>query len=144
MPSGTHQVVVGLPIESVWNFVQDLDRWVPLVPGYIQHERINESQLTWEFYVNWGILKKKISLLVTITEWVEPTKITFDLKELKEKFAGNGYFEAERLDGSHTKMVGFLCIEAEGVMAKVVNGILNSSIPSVAEGLTDAIAERIK
>ncbi|XJZ26635.1 CoxG family protein [Bacillota bacterium Lsc_1132] len=143
MPSGMHQVELNLPIEVVWKFVKDMDHWAPLVPGYIQHEKINESQSTWEFYGDLGMMKKKIRMMVTIKEWFEPTKVTFDLKGLNENFAGSGYFEAEKISDSRTRMTGYLNIEAEGIMAKMINGILKTSIPSMAEKLTAAIAEKI-
>ena len=144
MPSGLHQVVLDLPIEVVWNFVKDMDHWAPLVPGYIQHEKISERQSTWEFYGDLGFMKKKVRLMVTIKEWVEPTKVTFDLKGLNENFAGNGYFEAEEIGDSRTRVTGFLNIEAEGIMAKMVNSVLKTSIPSMAQELTDAIAAKMK
>ena len=144
MPSGLHQVVLDRPIETVWNFVKDMDHWAPLVPGYIQHEKINERQSTWAFYGDLGFMKKKVRLMVTIKEWIEPTKVTFDLKGLNENFAGNGYFEAEKMGESRTRMTGLLKIEAEGIMAKMVNSVLKTSIPSMAEELTDAIAAKMR
>lgn len=144
MPSGTHQVELNLPIETVWNFVKDMDHWAPLVPGYIQHQKINERQSTWEFYGDLGIMKKKVSLMVTIKDWIEPSMVTFDLKGLNENFAGSGYFQAAKIDNSRTRMTGFLSIDAEGIMAKMINGILKTSIPTMAQELTDAVAENIK
>lgn len=144
MPSGTHQVELDLPIETVWDFVKDMDHWAPLVPGYIQHQKINERQSTWEFYGDLGIMKKKVSLMVTIKDWIEPTRVTFDLKGLNENFTGNGYFQAAKIDNRRTRMTGFLSIDAEGIMAKMINGILKNSIPIMAQELTDAVAENIK
>ncbi|MDP4083229.1 MAG: SRPBCC family protein [Bacillota bacterium] len=144
MPSGMHQVVLEVPIERVWNFVKNMDHWAPLVPGYIRHEKVNERQSTWEFYSDIGILKKKISLMVTIKEWLEPTKVTFDLKGLNENFTGKGYFQAEAIGSEKTRMIGLLDIVAEGLMGKMVNNILKTSVPEMTTELTENIAANIK
>lgn len=144
MPSGTHQEIIDLPIEKVWSFVKSMDNWAPLIPGYISHNKFNDRLSTWEFYQDLGIIKKKVSLIVTIKEWIPPTKVTFDLKGLNEKFSGNGYFQAEALGQNKTKMTGYLNINAEGAMAKVVNKVLKNSIPKTAQEITAAIADKFK
>lgn len=143
MPSGTHQVLIHLPIVEIWNFVNDMDNWAPLVPGYITHAKLNDRQSIWEFYGDIGIVKKKICLLITINEWEEPTKVSFELKGLNEKIAGNGYFKAEKVNKNKTIIIGFLDILAEGALGKVVNKILKTSIPQMAEELTKAIAGKL-
>jgi hypothetical protein len=82
--------------------------------------------------------------MVTIKEWIPPTKVRFDLKGLNEKFSGNGYFQAEALGESQTKVTGYLEIIAEGAMGKVVNKVLKTSIPKTAQEITAAIAEKFK
>lgn len=144
MPSGIHQVVLDVPIEEVWAFVKDMDHWAPLVPGYIQHKKLSSRQSIWDFYADIGIIKKKISLMVTIREWIEPTKVTFDLKGMVDNFTGNGYFEAKPLGKDKTRMIGFLDIVAEGIMGRVINNILKTSVPELVKELTDNIAGKIR
>jgi carbon monoxide dehydrogenase subunit G len=144
MPSGMHQVEVHLPIEEVWEFVKDMDHWAPLVPGYIKHQKLNDRQSTWEFKSDIGIMKKKINLLIDIKEWNAPTKVTFQLTGINEKFKGSGYFEAEPLGRNQTKMTGFLDILAEGPMAAIVNNILKTNIPKTAEEMANAISDKLK
>jgi carbon monoxide dehydrogenase subunit G len=144
MPSGIHQVDVHLPITDVWNFVKDMDHWAPLVPGYIHHQKLNESSSTWEFKSDIGIMKKKVKLLIDITEWNEPNLVTFNLKGINEKFSGNGYFQAEEVGKSLTKMTGYLEIVAEGAMSSIVNNVLKTSIPKTAEEMAIAISEKLE
>jgi carbon monoxide dehydrogenase subunit G len=144
MPSGIHHVVLEVPIERIWSFVKDMDHWAPLVPGYIQHKKLNSRQSMWEFYADIGIIKKKVSLMVTIREWIEPTKVTFDLKGLEDNFTGKGYFKATALEKNKTRMTGYLEIVAEGIMGRVINNVLKTSIPELTEELTNNIAATIK
>lgn len=144
MPAGTHTVELDVGIEEIWEFVSDMDKWAPLVPGYIEHEIINENQSTWTFKGDIGIMQKTVKLQIDITEWREPTAVTFDLTGLNENFAGDGYFEAEKIDENKTKMTGNLDITAKGMMGPMINTILKNFVPKTAEDLTDAVANKIK
>jgi carbon monoxide dehydrogenase subunit G len=144
MPSGIHQVEVHLPIKNVWDFVKDMDNWAPLVPGYIGHQKFNERRSTWEFKSDIGIMKKKVSLMIDITEWNEPNLVTFNIKGINEKFTGHGYFKAEEVRARVTKMTGYLEIVAEGAMGSIVNNILKTSIPKTAEEMALAISGRLE
>lgn len=143
MPSGTHEVVLDLSIDKIWDFVSEMDKWAPLVPGYIEHEIINDKQSTWTFKGDIGIMQKTVKLQVDIKDWIEPTTVTFDLTGLNENFAGNGYFEAEALSDNQTKMTGNLDITAKGMMGPMINAILKNFVPDTAKDLTDRIAEEI-
>jgi len=143
MPVGMHEITMDIPIEEVWDFVKDMDNWAPLLPGYINHEKLSEHESNWTFKETVGILKKKISLHVTIKEWIEPTMVTFDLKGINENLTGNGYFKAEALNKSRTKMTGYLEMVAEGALASVMNAVMKNSLPKSGEELTTAIAEKL-
>lgn len=143
MPSGTHTTDLDIPIEKVWEFVSDMNRWAPLVPGYIEHEILSDTQSTWTFKGDLGIMQKTVKLQIDITEWREPSLVTFDLTGLNENFAGNGYFKADAISDSKTEMHGNLDITAKGMMGPMINTILKSFVPKTAEELTKAIAEEI-
>lgn len=144
MPSGTHSINLQVPIQNIWNFVSDMDKWAPLVPGYIEHTIISDKQSTWSFKGDLGFMKKTVKLRIDITNWIEPTKVTFDLTGVSDNFTGSGYFEAEVISGNETKMTGFLDITAKGAMGPMINGILKSFVPKTAEELSQAIANRIE
>jgi carbon monoxide dehydrogenase subunit G len=143
MPSGTHSKELDVSIERIWDFVKDMDKWAPLVPGYVEHEFLNEKQSTWIFKGDIGIMQKTVKLRIDITEWKEPTRVTFDLTGLNENFFGSGYFEVEPLSADHTRMYGNLDITAKGMMGPMINAILKSFVPKTAEELTEAIGNKI-
>ncbi|MBP3041274.1 SRPBCC family protein [Bacillaceae bacterium Marseille-Q3522] len=145
MASHFHKTEASASVQDVWQFVSNINNWAPLVPGYIHHEVLNERETIWTFKsdLGTGILKKKIQLKVTITKWVEFEKITFDLSGINEKFSGDGFFEAEAKNSNITVITGCLRIQAEGIMAKVGNAILQANLPVWTEQLTSAVAEKI-
>ncbi|WP_372464767.1 CoxG family protein, partial [Peribacillus frigoritolerans] len=71
MSEGVHSIILPVSKKTVWGFVSSIDRWAPLVPGYINHEMLNERTLIWEFKSDLGLMKKKIKLEVNILEWIE-------------------------------------------------------------------------
>jgi len=143
MPNGTHTIELPVAIDRIWDFVSDMNKWAPLVPGYIEHEILNDRQSTWAFKGDLGFMKKTVKLKIDITNWIEPTKVTFDLTGTSDNFAGNGYFEAEALGNGATKMTGYLDITAKGAMGPMVNTILKTFVPKTAQELSEAIAGRI-
>ena len=143
MPAGTHSIEIDVPIQKIWEFIEDMNKWAPLVPGYIEHQILNERQSTWKFKGDIGIMQKTVSLKIDITEWIAPTKVTFDLKGISENFTGNGYFEAEAISDTKTKMTGNLDITAGGLMGPMINAVLKNFVPKTAEELSEAIANKI-
>ncbi|MEH7108353.1 MULTISPECIES: SRPBCC family protein [Bacillaceae] len=144
MPSGTHHIELTLPIKVIWEFVKDMDNWAPLVPNYIQHEKVNESQSTWEFKNDLGIIKTKMSLLIDIIEWKEPTRVSFTLKSKSERFTGSGFFEAKALNVNKTKLTGFLEVTANGKMGPTMNSKLETSLPEYVEEMGVSIAKKLE
>jgi len=144
MYSHLHRIEVNAPISIVWQFVSSIDRWAPLVPGYIEHEILNERESMWKFKSEHGMMKKTIQLKVVITNWVEPNKVTFDLKSKNEKLHGNGYFEAIQISNNKTSMAGFIELIACGTWAKVVNPLLKTNIPIMIEELTESVGYEIE
>ncbi|WP_462409040.1 CoxG family protein [Neobacillus sp. Marseille-QA0830] len=143
MPSGMHQVEINVPINVIWNFVKDMDNWAPLVPNYITHEKITDRTSTWEFKSDIGILKKKISLLIDIKEWVEPTKVYFTLKGQSEKYSGEGYFQANAINPVKTKLTGYLEVNVNGKLGSAVNSKLESVLPEAVEEMSNAISSKL-
>ena len=141
MPSGMHQVELELPITVIWNFVKDMDNWAPLVPGYVNHEKLNNHQSTWEFKGDIGILKKTVSLMIDIKEWIPPHRVSFDLKA--EKYTGEGYFEAKAINTNKTKLIGYLDVTAVGAMEGMKNSLLKNAIPKSAEEMAEAISSKL-
>lgn len=144
MPQGIHDVDLDLPIQTVWAFVSVMENWIPLVPGYLSHEIVNDRKSTWTFTSDIGILKKKINLQVDIVEWHEPSLVKFNLTGINENFAGEGFFKAQALGDMCTRMTGALDITAKGVKAPVINPVLKNHVPEMTAELAEAVATRMR
>lgn len=143
MPQGIHEIDLDLPVQTIWEFVSVMENWIPLVPGYISHEIINERQSTWMFNGDIGIMKKKIHLQVDITEWTPPSLVKFNLTGINENFSGEGYFKTASLGNQRTRMTCSLDITAKGVKAPMINSVHKSLVPKTTTELAEAVANRM-
>ncbi|WP_026909249.1 CoxG family protein [Paucisalibacillus globulus] len=143
MPGGSFSKEVDVSIETIWDFVSDMNNWAPLVPGYIDHQILNDKQSTWKFRGDVGKLQKTVSMKIDITEWKKPTIVRFTLTGISEKVSGKGFFEAKRITDLQTKMTGNLDLTAKGLMGPVINPVLKTVIPKTAKRLTEAVVYKI-
>lgn len=143
MPSGIHEMKVDLPIEIVWSFISNMDNWAPLVPGYLEHDILNDKQSTWKFIGEVGVVQKTVHLKIDITTWQAPSKVTFNLAGLNENFKGSGYFEARVVDERQTEITGYLDITAKGLLGPMINSVLKSLLPKTTKELTEATAYKM-
>lgn len=143
MPGGSFSKEVDVPIEVVWGFVSDMNKWAPLVPGYIEHKVLNEKQSTWKFKGDVGKLQKTVTMRIDIIEWKRPTTVRFTLTGLSENVTGKGYFEARTITDFQTEMTGNLNITAKGLMGPVINPILKTLVPKAVRRLTESIVIKI-
>ncbi len=144
MPSDTQQLELDIPIEVIWNFIRDENNWAPLVPGYIYHEKVNQNLITWEFKSDLVVMKKKVTLLIDIKEWNEPTKVSFELKRKSERYIGEGFFEARAINPNKTRVTGFLEVNAAGPMGALVNTLFKKAAQISSEEAAAAISSMLE
>ncbi len=144
MATASHTVEVQASQQDVWEFVSQMEKWATLVPGYREHQIINEKQSTWTFAGNVGALKKEVKIQIDIIDFEEPSKINFELTGLSDKFTGNGYFEDVVVDANKTQMTGHLEIKAGGLAAPILNPIFTAVLPKATSVLTNRVANKIQ
>ncbi len=144
MPSELQHAELDIPIEVIWDFIRDENNWAPLVPGYIQHKRLNDRQITWEFKSDLGIMKKKVWLLIDIKEWKEPARVSFELWRSNEKYLGEGYFEAKALNKHKTRVTAFIDINATGPIGSLANSLIKKAVQLSDEEVAVAISLKLE
>ncbi|MFD1848725.1 CoxG family protein [Oceanobacillus bengalensis] len=143
MAKGTHAIEIDMPIHKIWDFVSDINNWAPLVPGYTEHTIINDRKSVWKINGDLGVLQRTVHVNVHITEWNEPSNVSFELSSSGKTCVGSGYFKAESLSQTKTKMTGFLDVKIQGMMKPVVNPVLKTIVPKVGKDFTEKIANKI-
>lgn len=92
MPEVRCERGVDQPLDAVWRFVSDLDRWAPLMTGYERHTRHDDRNSTWVLRGDLGPMSRSVTLKVRITEWVDAERVAFELEGVDEAVSGGGRF----------------------------------------------------
>lgn len=99
MPEVEHTTTVAASLPQVWNFVEDMDNWAPFLTGYQRHEKINRDESIWVVKGELGGLTRTAEFKVQVTEWKEPSRVTFVMQGIQEPVTGSGEFLATDLSG---------------------------------------------
>jgi carbon monoxide dehydrogenase subunit G len=100
VPEVEYTTRVGLPRETVWEFVKDMNNWAPYLTGYQSHEILSETDSVWTLKGDVGVLARVVKLKAHVTEWSGPTRVSFTLTGLNEQVDGDGTLEMETSDAA--------------------------------------------
>lgn len=92
MPEVTYSTVINAPIETIWDFVKDMNNWAPFVTGYQEHEVIDDADSIWTLNGDVGVMTRKAKFRMHVTEWAGPTRVAFTMIGLTEQVQGGGIF----------------------------------------------------
>jgi|HigsolmetaAR203D_1030402.scaffolds.fasta_scaffold01157_3 carbon monoxide dehydrogenase subunit G len=141
MPQVTVGGRIGLPIETVWEFIKDMKNWAPCMPGYISFEEVDDKVSVWRLKGDVGIFQRAVNFNVTITEKVPPEKIAFTLEAKGEGIAGGGTYTAKPAGESETEMEFVLELNGQGMTKPVINALLSKTLPRDCETLKKNLIE---
>ncbi len=82
-----------LPIETVWDFVREMDNWASFVTGYQSHEKQSEDDSLWTLKGDLGVMARTLTFRVHVTEWSGPQRVRFEMQGINEAMEGSGCFE---------------------------------------------------
>ena len=100
MATHEHRIDTNLPIDSIWEFVREMDHWAPFLTGYQSHEKQSDTESVWTLKGDVGVLARVLRFRVTVTEWASPSRVGFALKGLNEPMTGEGNFTMEAIGAS--------------------------------------------
>jgi carbon monoxide dehydrogenase subunit G len=98
VPEVEYATTAKLPVETIWEFVHEMDNWATFVTGYQSHTKENEKDSTWVLKGDVGVLARTVKFAVHIEEWSPPTRVTFTLKGVNEPMQGSGTLVLEKYE----------------------------------------------
>ncbi len=126
MPEVTYQTSLELPVDKIWDFVQDMNNWAPFMTGYQSHEIKSETRSIWTLKGDVGILSRTVQLDVNVTEWAGPERVVFTLKGLNEDVDGGGTFTMRQTPAAAPAVAGGVdprgSADSEGSGAMALSG----------------------
>jgi len=95
LPEAEYSTTARLPVQTIWNYVREMDNWAPFLRGYQSHEKFNDRESVWVLKGDVGMVTRTVKFRVHIDEWGEPSRVLFTLKGVNEPMAGGGEFRLE-------------------------------------------------
>ncbi len=92
MAETEYSATARLPVDTIWDFVKEMDNWAPFLTGYQAHEKQSETDSLWTLKGDVGVLARIVKFKVHITEWNGPERVSFDLEGVNEPLKGQGVF----------------------------------------------------
>jgi len=95
MAETEYSTTAKLPVDTIWEFVKEMDNWAPMLTGYQSHEKQSDDDSVWVLKGDVGVMSRTLKFQVHVSEWAGPERVTFELKGLNEQMEGGGVFLME-------------------------------------------------
>jgi carbon monoxide dehydrogenase subunit G len=145
MQSVEYAKTVEIPLEVMWDFIKDFDNWAPMLKGYKNHKIISDKESIWEIRGEFGSFSRLTKFHTTITEWVQPSRVAFELKGLNEPVTGYGFVNLS--PSNNGKAVTTISAEAGftagGVMGPLINRMVKPWLSTIAEELVEKVVAAV-
>ena len=95
MPEAEYSTTARLPVQTIWDYVREMDNWAPFLRGYQSHVKQNDTESVWVLKGDVGMVTRTVKFRVHIDEWGEPSRVLFTLSGVNEPLEGGGEFRLE-------------------------------------------------
>jgi carbon monoxide dehydrogenase subunit G len=121
LPEVQHVTTARLPVETIWDFVREMDNWAEFVAGYQSHEKLSEDDSVWVLKGDVGVLARTVKFQVHVEEWAGPSHVVFSLKGVNEPMEGSGTFllEAYEAEAPEGASPGESTARKEGLLSRL-------------------------
>jgi len=123
MAETEYSTTTHLSVQTIWDFVQDMDNWARFVTGYQNHEKRSETDSVWTLKGDVGMLSRTLNFEVAIVEWSGPERVGFTLRGVNEPMEGHGLFwlESVKATGANDETAS---APRRGVFARALERLL--------------------
>lgn len=144
MPTLAEQIDLPIPMEPLQSFVCNPDKWVPLIPGYIQHHPRSDKIVDLECKINIGPMKKTLKLNIEILDQDESNRVPFQFISEAKHLTGIGTIKLLELRPTLTRVWLNVDINAKGKMAPFIHSFFTKSWAKNVNAISETIEEKIR
>jgi carbon monoxide dehydrogenase subunit G len=137
-------ILVQAPIGRVWDYVQDMQRWASIMPGYREFEVVDANDSRWVLKVGVGGLVRTVKVLVHVDEWAGPGKVRFSFRLDGDPVQGSGTYAAMPSGAGGTQVTLGVQVEGSGPMARMWEAMGGPLLPKFAQGFAEQLKARIE
>jgi len=135
---------IAAPINDVWDYVQDIEKWAMLLPGCRECTIIDEFNSRWTIKVGAGGLIKTVNVLVNVESWDGPDTVNFTYKLESEPVVGSGRYFASTGENNATDIRLHLRVEGSGPMAPMWEAVCKPLFHPLASSFTEKLKGEIE
>lgn len=137
-------VVVHAPIDAVWDYARDMERWASIMPGYQECQIIDEDNSRWILKVGVGAMVRTVKVRVHVAEWAGPERVNFAFELEGDPVKGGGSYLAERRGPAETDVTLHVRVEGSGPMAPMWEAMGGPVLPKFAKAFAEQLRDRIE
>src|SRR5688500_5803651 len=137
-------VVVKVPIDGVWDYVQDIRRWANRMPGLQDCAIIDADDSRWTLKVGVGGLVRTVKVLVHVDQWSGPGRALFSYKLEGDPVKGGGSYTAVAQDDGSTQVTLQVRVEGTGPMAPMWEAMGKPMLPQFAKSFAEQLKSEIE
>lgn len=146
MIEAEHAISIDAGIDSVWEYVNDLQKWASLMPGCRDCTVINADVSRWTLKVGVGGLVRTVNVLVHVNQWDGPKQVSFSYELEGDPVVGGGTYTASPKSVCETEVALRVRVEGSGPLAPMWEAMCRPLLPRLIKlfaGHLKADIERI-
>ena len=137
-------VVIAAPIDQVWVYAKDVERWASIMPGYQQCEIIDDDNSRWVLKVGVGGLVRTVKVSVHVDRWAGPDAVDFSFKLEGDPVSGKGTYRASAEDAHATQITLGVQVNGGGPMAPMWEAMGGPMLPKFALAFAEQLKGKIE
>ncbi|PTU31887.1 SRPBCC family protein [Stenotrophobium rhamnosiphilum] len=137
-------ILIEAPIESVWDYVQDIRKWANLFPGCRDCKVIDEHDSRWVIKVGAGGLVRTVNVSVHVEKWDGPERVNFTYKLDGEPVEGSGSYIAKQISAGQTEITLKVSVSGRGPMAPMWEAVSRPLLPQLAKSFAGQLKSEIE
>jgi carbon monoxide dehydrogenase subunit G len=137
-------ILIEAPIDQVWDFARDMQRWANLMPGMREFTVLDEDDSRWTLKVGVGGLVRTVNVLVHVDKWDGPERVSFSYKLEGDPVEGGGSYLATRHGADATEVLLAVRVVGGGPMAPMWEAMGRPLLPQLAKGFAGQLKAAIE
>lgn len=136
-------IAIAAPLDTVWAYARQIERWAELMPGMQSCEVIDGDRSRWVLKVGVGGLVRTVTVNVTVERWAGPGAVDFSYALVGDPVSGNGTYRAiAASDGSQVSLR--VEVVGSGPLAPMWEAMGRPLLPQLARGFAEQLRDRIE
>lgn len=137
-------ISIDAAIDSVWGYVNDIQKWASFMPGCRACTVINTDDSRWTLKVGVGGLVRTVKVLVHVDEWEGPERVNFSYQLEGDPVLGGGSYVASRKAALETEVTFRVRVAGSGPLAPMWEAMCKPLLPQLAKSFAGQLKAEIE